>query len=367
LRNRSILLQYLLAQFLPVFLGSLVFFAFVVMLIDLMMNLWQYISESVPAASIALVELYYMPKCLYYSIPLSILFGSAYTLSVLYARNELLAVFASGIPLFVFTLPLLIFSFLLSFAFFYFDDNLVVPYYAKKVEFQNTLLGREQSLNSSRIVVISDQGNTVYKADYYDDAAKRLTNLLVVVRNEDKTLRAIIQADSAVWSEGRWALNNGYQYLMEARGPGGREIYLTPSAPEEDLLSLLVEQPETFQNNALSVEEVTASQARVYIAHLQRTGLPTAEARSQYYKKYAFPFVVFIVVFLSIGLTGRTRKNVLVMSLVFSITAAVLFYVTQMITMLLARFGAMDPLPGAWAPVIMFVILSILLVRGAKT
>ncbi|MDR1785732.1 MAG: LptF/LptG family permease [Spirochaetaceae bacterium] len=364
MRKRRMLIHYVLAQFFPVFLGSLVFFALVVMLVDLMMNLWQYISESVPPSQIALVELYYMPKTFFYSAPISILFASSYTLSVLYSRNELLAIFASGIPLFTFTLPLLVFSLFLSAGVFFFDDHMVVPYYAKKVELQNALLGREKSLNSSRIVVISDQGNTVYKADYYDDAARRLSNVFVVLRNEDKTLKAIIRAALAVWTGEQWALTDGIQYVMRSEGGAPR---LVPSGPDPAITALLTEGPETFRNNTVSVEEVTAAQARQYIDHLQRTGLPTAEARSVYYKKYSFPLIVFIVVFLSIGLSGRTRKNVLVSSLVFSITAAVLFYVTQMVTMLLAKFGALAPLPGAWAPVVFFILLSAVLVGGAKT
>jgi len=355
-----LLYKYIFFQFIPIFLGAVVFFALVVMLVDLMMNLWQYTSESIPSSKIAHVELLYIPKTLFYSIPISILFASSYTLSVLYSRNELMAVFASGVSLFKFTLPLLIFSFILSFGLFFFDDNVVVPYYAQKVALQNLLLGREKSLNSSRIVVISDRGNIVYKADYYDDVSKRLTNLFVILRNDDKTLNAIIRAESAVWLDEQWLLTNGIEYVMNNNS-------LIPSPVKSKLTALLVEPPETFRNNKVSVEEVTASQARDYSAQLQRTGLPSAESRSVYYKKYSFPFIVFIVVFLSIGLSGRTQKNVLISSLVFTVAAAVLFYVMQMVTMLFAKFGSLSPFSGAWIPVIFFVIVSILFVRSART
>ena len=98
-----------------------------------------------------------------------------------------------------------------------------------------------------------------------------------------------------------------------------------------------------------------------------RTGLPFGEALSLYYKKFAFPFIVFIVVFLSIGLSGRSRKNVMLISLALSIGAAVLFYVTQMITMLLAKFGYITAFSGAWFPVILFIIVSALLLRFTRT
>ena len=129
----------------------------------------------------------------------------------------------------------------------------------------------------------------------------------------------------------------------------------------------LVEPPETFRNNTISVEEVSTKEAKVYIEHLEKAGLPSAEAKSLYYKKFAFPCVVFIVVFLAVGLSGKTRKNVLLISLALSITAVVLFYVMQMITMLMAKFEAIPPLFGAWFPVIFFIFLSAVLLRFAKT
>ena len=71
--------------------------------------------------------------------------------------------------------------------------------------------------------------------------------------------------------------------------------------------------------------------------------------------------------FLSIGLSGKSRKNVLLISLSLSVGAAVLFYVMQMITMLLAKFGYISGFAGAWSPVIFFVLLSVVLLRYAKT
>ena len=115
------------------------------------------------------------------------------------------------------------------------------------------------------------------------------------------------------------------------------------------------------------VTTVNIKDAKEYIAHLRRIGVDYNEELSEYYKKFSFPFVVFIVVFLSIGLSGKTRKNVLLMSLVFSLSAAVAFYVMQMVTMLLSQFGYISPVIGAWFPVIVFIALSIVLLKFART
>ena len=84
--------------------------------------------------------LYYVPKTVWYAVPIAVLFATAYVLSNMYANNELLAVFATGVSLFRFTIPLLIVSVFMSIGLFYFEDNLVVDTYAKKVTLQDNAL-----------------------------------------------------------------------------------------------------------------------------------------------------------------------------------------------------------------------------------
>ena len=76
---------------------------------------------------------------------------------------------------------------------------------------------------------------------------------------------------------------------------------------------------------------------------------------------------MFIVVFLSIGLSGKSRKNVLLISLSLSVSAAVLFYVLQMITTLLSKFGYISPFMGAWFPVFFFTAGSAVLLKYSRT
>lgn len=354
------LVQYLFKRFIPLFLGALMFFAMILVLVDLLMNLWNYISNQVPGATVGQILLMYVPKCIWYATPLAILFAVSYTLSDFYANNELVAIFASGVPLIRFTAPLLVLSFVLSIGLFVFDDKLVVPTYAVKTSLQEKSLNKEKSLNNDKIVVISEEGNIVYKADYYDDASKRLYTVIIIVRNEDKTLAAIIRADSAVFQNDHWSLSGGTQYTF-------KDGVMTQRSPDRAIIERLTEAPTTFQNNTISVEAVNAREAKQYIEHLQKAGLPFSEELSLYYKKFAFPFILFIVVFLSIGLSGKTRKNVLLVSLAACISAAVLFYVSQMITMLLAKFQYITPFMGAWFPVFLFVAISIVLLRYART
>lgn len=356
------LIIYLFKKFIPIFLGALGFFSLVLVLVDLLMNLWKYIQNESPLLEVLKVMLLYLPKTLWYAVPLGILFAVSYTLSDLYANNELVALFASGVSLTRFTIPLMIFSVLMSIGLFLFEDNIVVPTLAKKKELQDVLLNETKSLDNSRVVVLSNESLLIYKAQGYDDARKRLYDLYLVFRNEDKSFKAVIYTDIAVWNDGmgQWMLQTPIQWTF-------KDNTLKKEDAEGELLDSLTEPPETFRNNSVSIEEVNTHDADIYIKHLKRVGLPYNEELSVYYKKFAFPCIVFIVVFLSIGLSGKSRKNVLLISLSLSISAAVLFYVMQMITMLLAKFGYISPFMGAWFPVFFFIIISIVLLRYART
>jgi lipopolysaccharide export system permease protein len=353
--------RYLFKKFASLFAGALAFASLILVLVDLLMNLWQFLLNEIPVSKIAYLMLLYVPKTMFFAIPFAVLFAACFALSDLYARNELIAIYAAGVSLFKFTRALILLSVVLSFGLFAFENFIVVPTYAKKVALQDEFLNRHQSLDQRNLVVISDGGNTVYKAERYDDAEQRLTGVYVIVRNADKSLNAILRANYADWEGDAWALRNATQYSASA------DNTLVNQPVDDELVGRLIEPPETFRNNTISVEEVNVSEAKTYIDKLQRSGLPVAEARSLYYKKFSFPFIVFIVVFLSVGLSGKTRKNVLIISLVLCIGSAVLFYVMQMVTMLLAKFGTIPPIAGAWVPVLFFTALSVVLLKYAKT
>ncbi|MBO4404437.1 MAG: LptF/LptG family permease [Treponema sp.] len=355
------LVFYMLKKFFVIFLGALVFFVLILCLTELLMNLWNYISKQVPSKQVMKIMFFYVPKTVWYAVPIAMLFATAYMLSDFYAKNELLAIFASGVSLFKFASPLLLVGLVFSGLLFVWENNVVVGTYAQFNKLKNEAFKKEVSLNQDNIVIMSEEGNVVYKADYYDDELQRLYTVYVLVRTEDKKFDRLFIADSALWNEDHWDLSNPTVYRQYDDG-----ITIVPYE-REFATERFTEPPETFRNNTVSVEEVNTKEARAYIEHLEKAGLPSSAERSEYYKKFAFPFVVLIVVFLAVGLSGKTRKNVLIISLALSVTAVVLFYVTQMVTMLMAKFGTIPPVMGAWFPVVLFIFISSVLLKFAKT
>lgn len=350
-------------KIIPLFIGAMLFFALVLNLVDLFMNLTTYLQNGCSWHQIGTVMLNYIPKTLWYAIPVAILFSTSYTLSDMYANNELEALFASGVSLFRFTFPVLLLSFFMSFGMFYFENKCVVQTYETKVQLQNQLLNKESSDNNTNVIVISENGKIIYKAKQYFEDSKRLYDLYVIFRDEEKNLEAIAYSQLAYWDfdEKRWDLENAVMYQQMEDGFYKAVVF------SRDYRERLTESYEIFRKNIINVQSVSAKDAKAYIQHLRKAGLPYTEQLSEYYKKYAFPFIVFIVVFLSIGLTGKTKKNVLLISLASCISSSVLFYVIHMVTMVFAKHGYISPFSGAWSPVILFTLASVILLRYSRT
>ena len=354
--------QYVLKKLIPFFFVSLIFIALILNLVDLFMNISRYLEMDAPARDVFKVMLLYVPKTVWYAAPIAFLFSVTYILSDLYAKNEMEAIFASGVSLFRFVMPVLVVAIMLSIGMFFLEDKLVVTTLEQKTQLQNLLLDQQESANNDNIVVLSDSAKIIYKARRYRDTTKRLENVFFVFRDDNKKLDAIIHADEALWNEEKqvWEISDAVQYENN-----GETLLKTPVS--QKYTSLLTESYEIFKKTTVDVSTVSVADAKIYINHLKKAGLPYNEPLSVYYKKFAFPFILFIAALLAVGVTGKTRKNVLLISLSLSITAVVLFYVFQMVTMVLAKTGVMTPFMGAWLPDIVFLFIAGFLLKYSRT
>ena len=354
--------RYLLQQFFPVFLAALSLFSMLVLLIDLFLNLTRYLSNGATLFAVLKVSLFYIPKSISYAIPVSLLFASAFTLGDLSAKNELSTILGSGIPFWRFCLSLIVLGIAFSFFAFFFEDLAVIPTLRQKNLMSRELLGTYQE-NQSRIVIKLEEGRLLYSVDYYNSFTQTLNGITIIELDENKKLKAMAYASSAEWNEDSWLFSNPLFYTWD-------EGFFRPSNMERDKIAALLseqyrEEPETFRRSSVSASDLNARDVAMLIKDLRRAGLPTASARADYYHRFSFSAVSFVVIFLSLTVSGRFKKNVLLLSLLASLGTAVIFYVVEMISMMSAQAGILAPFWGAWSPVIVCTAAGFLLLRYA--
>jgi lipopolysaccharide export system permease protein len=353
-----ILDRYLIRQFIPIFIVAISMFVLLLSLIDLFTNLWRYLNYEVPAKQILTVSLYFLPKSFSYALPISLLFASAYTLGDLYGRNELTSIFSSGIPFWRFAMSLLVIGFIASLFSFFFDDQVVIPTLKMKNDLSHTLLHQQRTENNSDIVIKAKNGLVIYSVDYYDNRAQILNGISIIEQNEDGHLISLVRSPRAAWKEDHWELASPIIY--EWRDD------LLRSRPLENV-DTYRELPDTFRRNMVTVEDLHAVDAGLLVKDLKKAGLPFTGALSEYYHRFSFPTASFVVMILSISMGGRFKKNILLMTLLASLSSAVVFYVMEMITMMMAKLGYIPPIAGAWFPVMIFIVAGLLLLKSAKT
>lgn len=346
----------LIKEFLPVFFTSLFFFIMILEMVDLFTNLWRYLNQEVPLSAIAKIQSLYLPKCVSYSIPIALLFSIAYTLGDFHGKNQLIAVLGAGISLFRFILPLLGLGVLLSLFSFYFQENLVIDTYKAKNELFRNVLNTSTSFSNSNVTVLGDDVNTVYHADYYDDEKRTLMGLLVAKRDLKGNLIERIDAESAEWKGSFWELRMARIITKVGEDFLEEKISLYPA-------TTLTTPPLRFRKMTKTVDEMRLAQAREWIESLRKAGLPYRETLTEYYKRFSFaasPLVVSVFA----GLAGaKFRKNILLMSLLVSLVLSVLYYVVQMMMVLLAKLGYIAPVAGAWSAFFLFLAGSIVWIR----
>jgi len=354
-----ILDKYLLRQFFPLFFVAISMFVFLLLLIDLFTNLVRYLSNEVPISTILQITMYYIPNCVIFALPVSLLFASAYTLGDLYAKNELTTVFSSGIPLSRFCISLILVGLAASFFSFYINDRLVIPTLKLKNELSRKALNQHVTASDSDIVIRTRNGRVIYAVDYFDYDKKILNGVRIVERDDDGAFVSQIRSPSAEWNETYWEFRNAVIYYYDED-----EIVRVNSLTDDTSYD---EHPDTFRRHSVNVEELNAKDAGLLVHDLRSAGLPFSHVQNNYYRRFSFAATSFIVMVLSVSMGGRFRKNILLMSLFTSLIVAVVYYVTEMMCTTMAGLNYIPPIVGAWFPVLIFIVIGLLLIRSAKT
>jgi lipopolysaccharide export system permease protein len=353
-----------LKQFFPVFIVTISFFVVLMQLVDLFANLWQFLNNEVSLQSIFYVALLYFPKCISFSLPIALLFAVSYTLGNLYANNELIAIFGSGISLIRFTVPLLMTGLLLCIISFSFEDKIVIPAYKLKNSVSMELMGLKPSFSNTNVTIISGNGEVIYNLDYYNDESMNMSNVIVIQRDSNGEFLSRLDAESAHWNDESdlWTFQKCRLFRwddnLEFVNEESLRTYTNP---------LFNEKPDTFRKVTRNVDEMSITDAKNWIESLKKAGLPFRDALTEYYQRFSFALTPFIVVLISCAIGGKFKKNILLMSLLSSLILSVVYYVIQMIMALMSKMGYIPPIAGAWISVIIFFIVGFVLFKNAKT
>lgn len=339
--------------------GGTLFLSLIISLAELFSMLWRFLANDAPLLGILAWVGLGAPKHIVESLPVAFLFATVFILSDWHANRELEAVFSAGVSIQRLLLPLVALSVLLCVFEFEINERVSIPALRARASLQASALKESDSGNAIPGLIV-EKGKYVYTFRYFDKKNLRLYDVSVIERNAERDLVRRVSAQSARWDEGEWRWTGATIYSKE-----GELWHLSEIADYTD--PNLSEPPASFERPSEDVRMLSTGELTSQLKFLRSSGLPTAAADVERQRRYSFSLTPLIVIGLAGAFVGRFKKSIFLLSMLFSLSSATLYYVAQMLASLAAQSGMLSPGAAIWSVMCCFALFSLVSYLSART
>jgi LPS export ABC transporter permease LptF/LPS export ABC transporter permease LptG len=311
----------------------------------------------VPFSMVADFFRYLIPLMLYQLSPLATLMATLVTLAVLAKNNEVIACKASGISLYRLVLPLTLAGCLIAGGLFLLDDTFL-PYANQRQDaLRNQIKGRPaQTYFQPARQWIFGEGDKIYNYQVFDPDHQIFGGLNVFELDpETFQVRRRIFATRATWepTQNTWALAGGWVRDFDGGQVKRYAPFSVTSLPE------LTEPPSYFRREVRQSYQMNWRQLGQYIASLKQAGFDTSRLSVQWQKKFAFPLIAAIIVFLGAPFAFLVGTRGAIGGLAVAVGIGLVYWVTAALFEAMGSVGQLPPLLAGWAPDAIFGFLAV--------
>src|ERR1700683_13055 len=348
---------YLLQQFSYYFLVLLAGFILIFDAFTLFDLLGDISKNNIPASMVLNYFRYLIPLMTYQLAPLATLVATLVTLAVLAKNNEVIAFKASGMSLYRLVLPLTLAGCVIASGMFLLDDTFL-PYANQRQDaLRNQIKGRpaQTYLHPTHQWIFGEKGK-VLNYDFFDSDQNVFGGLSIFEIDENTfRMRRRVFATRAKWEPtlNAWILEEGWVRDFQ----GGRIVAYSPFK----VLSLgeFSETPSYFKREVRQSYQMNWRQLSEYIRGLKQAGFDTSRLAVQWHKKFAFPLIAAIIMFLSAPFAFLVGTRGVVGGLAVAVGVAIVYWATAALFEAMGSVGQLPPLLAAWAPDAIFGFLGV--------
>lgn len=364
LRLPIILYKMLIKSYFYWFLIIQGLFIVIFIIFDLFAKLDIYMNSSSSIFTIVKITLLLVPKSTWQTLPISIMFSITMTIGTLYQNNELVAIFTSSISIYKFVIPVIALGLILSFVMIFGDSYVVIPTFRQREKLFDEISRHSNSKNKSENnndVTIRGKNDYFWHANNFTASTNTLTKVIIFKVTSNFNITYRLDAASAIYTRDGWLFRSGIIREWDKTGD------IINSKRFFKKIIDFPEKPRAFKNSQYDIENMTIIEAKERIKQLKELNIEHNKELKDYYKKFSFPLTLLIVTLFAIGVSTLSNKNIILLSLFFSVGLAIVYYIMMMILEVLATNGKIPPFLGAWLPIFIFLPIAILLVKNAKT
>jgi len=323
-------------------------------------------ARNIPWSVVGRFLWYLLPQLVYWMAPLALLLGVLVELALLSKRNELVAIMGAGISLYRIAVPVVVTGVALSGLLFWLDQT-YLPYANQRREaIGNQIKGRppQTVLQAERRWVFGDQPR-IYHFAYFDPSENLLARLTIVdLDPQTFAIRRRLYARRATWdAQARtWVFSTGWERSFNPDHSVSFLPLANASFPE------LTETPAYFQREIRESAQMNVRELSGYIGELRRSGLNVTRLLVQWHKKFSFPLIATIIVFLGFPFGQRMGNRGALGGLAAGIALGFTYWVLGTgFFESLGNLGLLPPILAAWGANLVFVFAGLYLMLQIDT
>ncbi|MEO2068934.1 MAG: LptF/LptG family permease [Desulfurobacteriaceae bacterium] len=348
----KILDRYIFTETLKYFSLTLLVFLVLFFMIDFVSNIELGTKQGI------MYVLYRIPLYLVRLIPIAVLISVITVLSNLSASRELTVIKALGISIYRVSVPILIFSALISLCSFSVNE-LVVPkttYLSKEIKYKVKKKKNLKLLGNS--IWFKNESNTFVFIGKLNPSSFIAEKISIFFLNKEFIPSKRIDAMYAKYIEnGIWKLEKGFERELtkfETKSFKERKIKLGI-----DKKDLILKRIESDTINAFSLYKI--------IKQMERIGYDARNYLVDFYTKFSIPLLPIIVALIGIPLGVYNPRNRKGYTLWVAVGLTVLMWIIISFFINLGKSGVLPPIYAAFAPQVMFLAVGLWLLARTDT
>lgn len=357
--------RYLGIMFIFVFIGALFVFFSLYIVIDLFSHLDEILKSKLALEHLRLYYLAFMPKIFIEMAPISALLSLVYTLSQLNHTNEIIAMRSSGLSIWQVTKVTLIIGFLLSCIVFFVNEKIVPASQYKLLEIKVKEMGMQDKYLTQQPITnaaIYGLDNRLFFIGLFNPKDNSLGNVIVFEQDERQNITSKIVASSGEYKDGRWIFNDCITY----RYGNNNELEGEPEYSKMKIMNFR-DTPLDIKKQQLHISYMNVKQLQDYRDRLSQSNaiavLRNFDVEIQ--KRFAYPFSVIILMFISIPFAlSIKKKGHIISSLGISAALGFFYYVLNSVSVAFGKEGLLPVVLSAWLANIVFFSAGFILSKN---
>ncbi len=305
----------------------------------------------------------YIPEIIKLISPLALFLSAIFVTARLAQELQFAVLMTSGVSIYRLMVPYILLGSVVTASIWWFNGWIVPEANRTRIEYEYRYFKDQRGGQRTRNLHLQDTPASIMTTEYYDRRSK--TAYAVSLQRFDDTNRIAERLDAR---EMQWIDSTSTWRMFEVtrrRFEGGRREVRTNLALVDTTLNLL---PRDLQRTERDVELLTIPEAKAYLDALRRSGASNiGRPLVEYWSKFTYPFANLILIALSLPLAGVRRPGGQAVQLGIALGVAFLYLVLQKIGEPLGYSGIIPPLIAAAMPHIVFALLTIVILKRART